>query len=121
MPSYLPNVPSGKIKQEGAAPPPLQPSLSRRSVNTYTNQPTHYYSTRSTQPVSGHEYDDTPAQPSPAPYTEGLPPAAPSPAPVAVAPAASEGIPDFDELTARFERLRKRQDRHDQDNTSFTF
>ncbi|KAL3660708.1 hypothetical protein V7S43_014111 [Phytophthora oleae] len=122
IPSYLPNVPSGNLNQEGAAPPPLQPSLSRRSVNTYTNQPTHYYSTRSSQPVYGQEYDDAPApptQPAPAPYTEGLPPAAPAPAPAAAV--ATGGIPDFDELTARFERLRKRQDRNDQDNTSFTF
>uniref|UniRef100_H3H3Z6 IST1 homolog n=1 Tax=Phytophthora ramorum TaxID=164328 RepID=H3H3Z6_PHYRM len=115
-PSYLPNVPSGK-------PAPLEASLLRRSVEGYTNQPTHFYSTRSSQPVSAQQYDDIPPepmQPAPAPYAKGLPPAAPSPAPAAPA-ANGGGVPDFDELTARFERLRKRQDRHDQDNDSFTF
>ncbi|KAG6952067.1 hypothetical protein JG688_00013443 [Phytophthora aleatoria] len=124
-PSYLPNVPAGKLSEEAAAPAPLQASLSRRSVNAYTNQPTHYYSNTLSQPVSSLQYDDAPAQPTqstsaPAPYTESLPPsaaAAPAPAPSV----ANGGILDFDELTARFERLRKRQDRHDQDNASFTF
>ncbi|GMG17581.1 unnamed protein product [Phytophthora fragariaefolia] len=119
-PSYLPSVPSGA---PNTAPVPRQNSLSRRTVDTYTNQPTHYYSTSSSQPVS--QFEDAPAEtmpPAPAPYTEGLPPSAPAaPAPAAVASTSNGGIPDFDELTARFERLRKRQDRHDQDNASFTF
>ncbi|GMF24390.1 unnamed protein product [Phytophthora lilii] len=122
IPSYLPNVPSGTPSAEPAAPAPLQASLSRRTVDTYTNQPTHYYSTRSSQPVSEQQLEDALTQPAPTPYTEGLPPPAAAPAPAAPAtPAANGGIPDFDELTARFERLRKRQDRHDQDNVSFTF
>ncbi|KAF1784253.1 Vacuolar protein sorting-associated protein Ist1 [Phytophthora cactorum] len=61
-PSYLPNVPAGKLSEEAAAPAPLQASLSRRSVNAYTNQPTHYYSDTSSQPVSSLQYDDAPAQ-----------------------------------------------------------
>ncbi|ETP50223.1 hypothetical protein F442_04391 [Phytophthora nicotianae P10297] len=120
-PPYLPNVPTS----EAAAPPPLEASLSRRSVNTYTNQPTHYYSDTSFQPSSTQQYDDAPTHPAqsysaPAPYMENPPPppnAASAPAPTA----SNGGIPDFDELTARFERLRKRQDRHDQENASFTF
>ncbi|KAF1784257.1 Vacuolar protein sorting-associated protein Ist1 [Phytophthora cactorum] len=109
-PSYLPNVPAG--------------FPSRRSVNAYTNQPTHYYS--DTRPSQSPRYSMMMLRPAtqstsaPAPYTESLPPsaaAAPAPAPSV----ANGGIPDFDELTARFERLRKRQDRHDQDNASFTF
>jgi hypothetical protein len=47
-------------------------------------------------------------------------PVAPAPS-TAAASSNGGGAPDFDELTARFERLRKRQDRHDQDNASFTF
>ena len=64
-----------------------------------------------------------PMRPPPqAPYMEELPlpPAAPLAA-TAPTPPSSGGIPDFDELTARFERLRKRQDRHDEGNMSFTF
>ncbi|KAE9346197.1 hypothetical protein PR003_g7557 [Phytophthora rubi] len=122
IPSYLPNVPSGTPNTTVATPATLQASLSRRAVDTYTNQPTHYYSTRSAQPVS--QYDDVPAestQPAPAPYSDGLPVPPPAAAPAALAPPTSGGIPDFDELTARFERLRKRQDRHDQESASFTF
>ena len=74
-----------------------------------------------------------PMQPAPVRSIEELPlPPSPSiptatttaTAPLAAAPTlppSSGGVPDFDELTARFERLRKRQDRHDQGNMSFTF
>ncbi|EEY60049.1 uncharacterized protein PITG_21146 [Phytophthora infestans T30-4] len=121
--SYVPNAPVGNSNEEASAP--LLTSLSRRSVNAYTNQPTHFYSDADTQsqPVSSQQYGDAPAQPTqslsaPALYTENLfPPAAAAPAPTT----ATGGIPDFDELTARFDRLRKRQDRHDQENASFTF
>ncbi|RLN53492.1 hypothetical protein BBJ29_008000 [Phytophthora kernoviae] len=66
---------------------------------------------------SGNPIDEA-ALPALTPNTDC--PAAAAPTSVA-ASAAQGGIPDFDELTARFERLRKRQDRHDQDNASFTF
>ncbi|RLN14221.1 hypothetical protein BBJ28_00009351 [Nothophytophthora sp. Chile5] len=123
IPSYLPNVPSGMPSGSEAAPlAPLPTSLSRRTVDTYTNQPTHFYSTStpsSEQPSSTPFYDDGSSQShqSAALYTD-----APAGAPAAPAAASTvEGVPDFDELTARFERLRKRQDRHDDDNASFTF
>ncbi|CAH0484474.1 unnamed protein product [Peronospora farinosa] len=126
--SHLPKAPSDHTSMEAAAAPaPLQTSLSRRTVNTYTNQPTHYYSTTTSQPLSVQQSDDVlaePIQPAPSLPNERLSSSAAAassgPAPGS-APARNEGIPDFDELTARFERLRKRQDRHDQDNTSFTF
>ncbi|KAG7383795.1 hypothetical protein PHYBOEH_009789 [Phytophthora boehmeriae] len=115
-PSYLPSVPSGN-PIDGSARAPLPTSLSRRTVDTYTNQPTHFYSTRSSSPL---QFNDLSAEPAPAPAPA---PASntDNPAAATAAPATQGGIPDFDELTARFERLRKRQDRYDQDNTSFTF
>ena len=126
--SHLPKAPSDHASMEAAATPaPLQTSLSRRTVDTYTNQPMHYYSTMSSQPVSMQQSDDVPAermQPTPALQNEHFSPSAATAssalAPGSV-PASNEGIPDFDELTARFERLRKRQDRHDENITSFTF
>ncbi|KAF1771811.1 Vacuolar protein sorting-associated protein Ist1 [Phytophthora cactorum] len=107
-PSYLPNVPAGKLSEEAAAPAPLQASLSRRSVNAYTNQPTHYYSDTNTIDISTRAVYGKSSSFS-------CRCACSSPV------GRNGGIPDFDELTARFERLRKRQDRHDQDNASFTF
>ncbi|KAI9919263.1 hypothetical protein PsorP6_017575 [Peronosclerospora sorghi] len=118
-PPYLPSVPSSSPSTEATATAPaaLQASVSRRTVDNYTNEPTHFYSTQQT---SKHQCGDVfteSVQTAQAPQkTWYSPPAAP-----ASASNATESIPDFDELTARIERLRQRQDRHDPKNLSFTF
>ncbi|KAI9905238.1 hypothetical protein PsorP6_013711 [Peronosclerospora sorghi] len=118
-PPYLPCVPSSNPSTEATATAPaaLQASVSRRTVDNYTNQPTHFYST---QQASKHQCGDgftESDQTAQAPQkTWDSPPVAP-----ASASNATQSIPDFDELTARFERLRQRQDRHDPKNLSFTF
>ncbi|CAH0480146.1 unnamed protein product [Peronospora belbahrii] len=124
-PSYLPKATGHTSMEDAAAPALLQSSLSRRTVDAYTNQPMHYYSTRSSQSDPFQQYDDVHAEstePAPAALQqhEVLPPFG-TPALSAVVPPSNEDIPDFDELTVRFERLRKRQDRHDENKDSFTF
>ncbi|KAI9907195.1 hypothetical protein PsorP6_002930 [Peronosclerospora sorghi] len=118
-PPYLPSVPSRIPSTEATATAPsaLQASVSRRTVDNYTNEPTHFYSTQQT---SKHQCGDVfteSDQTAQAPQkTWDSPPAAP-----ASASNATQSIPDFDELTARIERLRQRQDRHEPKNLSFTF
>ncbi|CAI5741873.1 unnamed protein product [Hyaloperonospora brassicae] len=137
--SHGPRAPSGPSDTGATDDTAASLLSSRRTVQSYTNQPTHYFSTRSSQPVSIDQLDDDedesidPMQPAPVRSIEELPlpPSYPVPtatttataslAAVPMPPPSSGGIPDFDELTARFERLRKRQDRHDQGNMSFTF
>ncbi|TMW67060.1 hypothetical protein Poli38472_012176 [Pythium oligandrum] len=94
IPSALPNVPAYAPNEAYSSlpPPPTQP--------VFPTAPTYSPPPRS-----------PPAQPS-------RPAAAFSQPPPDASSNGGDGIPDFDELTARFERLRKRQD---QGNTSFTF
>ncbi|KAI9914329.1 hypothetical protein PsorP6_007353 [Peronosclerospora sorghi] len=118
-PPYLPCVPSINPSTEATATAPdaLQASVSRLTVDNYTNQPSHLYSTQQTskhQSGDGFTESDQTAQ---APQkTWDSTPAAP-----ASASYATQSIPDFDDLTARFERYSQRQDRHDPKNFSFTF
>ncbi|KAI9918936.1 hypothetical protein PsorP6_011517 [Peronosclerospora sorghi] len=90
-PPYLPCVPSSNPSTEATA---TAPAALQASVSRRTS-------------------DQTAQAPQ---KTWDSPPAAP-----ASASNATQSIPDFDELTARFERLRQRQDRHDPKNLSFTF
>ncbi|KAI9915620.1 hypothetical protein PsorP6_008205 [Peronosclerospora sorghi] len=118
-PPYLPSVPSSSPSTEATATAPaaLQDSVSRRTVDNYTNEPTYFYYTQQT---SKHQCGDVfteSDQTAQAPQkTWDSPPAAPD-----SASNATQRIPDFVELTARIERLRQRQDRHDPKNLSFTF
>ncbi|TDH66330.1 hypothetical protein CCR75_006811 [Bremia lactucae] len=116
-PSYLPKVPTEEKYYSAFS----EASLSRRNVETYTNQPTHYY----TQIDSSAQSDSPSAQivesaPAPSPCAKDLNVAAA--APTIASTTASDGVvPDFDELTERFKRLRQNRDRHDENNASFTF
>ncbi|CEG40212.1 Spindle pole body protein [Plasmopara halstedii] len=100
-------------------------SLSRRSVNTYTNQPAHYF----TQPFTSAHNDEYSLQTTSLAASSCNEDSTAASTTIAAASISSstpatgvnDSTPDFDELTARFERLRKRQDRDDQNNTSFTF
>ncbi|KAI9922087.1 hypothetical protein PsorP6_002593 [Peronosclerospora sorghi] len=56
-PPYLPSVPSSNLSTEATATAPaaLQASVLWRTVENYTNQPTHFYSTQQT---SKHQCGD---------------------------------------------------------------
>ncbi|KAI9917673.1 hypothetical protein PsorP6_013310 [Peronosclerospora sorghi] len=53
-PPYLPCVPSSNPSTEATATAPaaLQASVSRRTVDNYTNQPTHFYSTQQNSKIN---------------------------------------------------------------------
>ncbi|TYZ63695.1 hypothetical protein PybrP1_011185 [[Pythium] brassicae (nom. inval.)] len=106
-PSVPPSPPAARQQHQHESlyqqtPPPPAPQQQQQHHHQHHQQTSPY--------VAPHAAVPTRAQPP-----------APSPAAGQSSSAATgdSSVPDFDELTARFERLRKRQD--DQDSLSFTF